>query len=154
MRSGAEIKAEQIARMVVKGISKVRIAEELGMTYQGLVQLTMSPEYKTIEDSVRCAIIRKMDARLEKRAQMQEEVEDAVPEALQVLLDHVREKRDLRAALELLDRDPQHVFTKASRSTAIDSQGPQLSAEALASAVKEANWTHKLVEQNVEVGEA
>jgi hypothetical protein len=43
-----------------------------------------------------------MDARLAKRAEMGTEVEDAVPEALQVLLDNMRKKRALRAALEVL----------------------------------------------------
>lgn len=141
----SEIKAEQIARMVVRGIPKTRIAEEFGMTYAGLENLTLSPEYKQIEDSVRMRVTKQMDERLDRRARMEEEVEDAVPEALKVLLDHVREKRDLRAALEVLDRDPAHIFTKSARQP-VDTRPPQISSEALATAIKEANWTHKLVE--------
>lgn len=146
MRSGAEIKAEQIARMIVKGVPKVEIAREMGMQYGALMQLTVSPEYKRIEDEVRCRIIRRMDERLEQRARMVEDVEDAVPEALQVLLDNVRQKKNLRAALELLDRDPHHTLVKASRQEA-NNKPPEISSEALAHAVKEANWTEKLIEQ-------
>jgi hypothetical protein len=98
-----------------------------------------------IEEAVRRELVSKMDARLAKRAEMERDLEDALPEAMQVLLDHVREKRDLRAALEVFDRDPAHQFVKASR-TASENQTPAISSEALATAVKEAEWTHKIMQ--------
>jgi len=62
----------------------------MGMSYEGLIRITRCQEYLQIEERVRNAVVGKMDARLAKRAQMETEVEDAVPEALQVLLDNVR----------------------------------------------------------------
>jgi hypothetical protein len=77
----------------------------MGMSYEGLIRITRCQEYLQIEERVRNAVVGKMDAQLAKRAEMGTEVEDAVPEALQVLLDNMRKKRDLRAALEVLDRE-------------------------------------------------
>jgi hypothetical protein len=95
---------------------------------------------------VRNAVVGKMDTRLAKRAQMETEVEDAVPEALQVLLDNVRKKRDLRAALEVLDRDPCHQFGKAARvPPPVETPQPGISSEALATAIKEADITYNLM---------
>ena len=62
----------------------------MGMSYEGLIRITRCQEYLQIEERLRNAVVGKMDARLAKRAQMETEVEDAVPEALQVLLDNVR----------------------------------------------------------------
>ena len=114
MQRQVYIKAEQIARMRVKGIPMTRIAIEMGMSYDGLVRITRDPEFLKIEESVRNFVTQKMDSRLEKRALMEDEVEDAVPEAMAVLLEQVRKKRDLRAALEVLDRDPQRQFAKSN----------------------------------------
>jgi hypothetical protein len=148
MKHPAEIKAEQIARMVVKGIPKSRIATEMGMTYMGVYQLCQSPEYLQIEDQVRKGVIDKMDERLAKRAKMEDDLEDALPEAMQVLVEHVREKRDLRAALEVLDRDPEHLFTKASRQPQDEKRAPGISSEALAKAIAEADLTHKIMQES------
>jgi hypothetical protein len=106
------IKSEQIARMIVKGIPITRIAVEMGMSYDGLIRITRQPEYLQIEEAVRAQVTGKMDARLSKRAEMEEQVDDAVPEAMKVLLDGVLKKRDLKSALELLDRDPRRQFAK------------------------------------------
>ena len=108
------IKAEQIARMRVKGIPMTRICIEMGMSYDGLVRITRDPTFLQIEDAVRQQVTGKMDARLAQRAQMEDEVEDAVPEAMKVLLENMRAKRDLKAALEVLDRDPQRQFAKGA----------------------------------------
>lgn len=72
-------------------------------------------------------------------------MEDAVAEAIHVLLGALREKKDLRAALEILDRDPQHQFGKASRSQ-VETKAPStISSAALADAVKEADITNKIM---------
>jgi hypothetical protein len=134
--------------MIVKGMPKTRIAIEMGMSYDGLVRITREPEYLKIEEDVRNMVVGKMDARLAKRAEMSDEVEEAVPEAMKVLLDAVTKKRDLRAALEVLDRDPQRQFAK-SKSVTLGPSGvgvtSGLSPDALASAVKDADLTHTIL---------
>ena len=82
------IKAGQVARMIVRGLPLTKVCGEMGMSYEGLIRITRCQEYLQIEERVRNAVVGKMDARLAKRAQMETEVEDAVPEALQVLLDN------------------------------------------------------------------
>src|ERR1700690_2550819 len=116
MNRQVEIKCEQIARMIVAGLKATRIAEQMNMSYGGLQRILACPEYRAIETRVRTGVVGKMDVVLDRRAQLQQEVEDAVPEACKVLLEHVTKKRDLRAALELLDRDPQRTLTKSSRT--------------------------------------
>jgi hypothetical protein len=139
-----EIKAEQIARMVVKGLPRTKIAIEMGMTYDGLTRIFRCEEYIEIETRVRSELLGKMDQRLAQRARMECEIEDAVPEAMQVLLDNVRKKRDLRAALEVLDREPSGQFSKSRRDERAELK-PGISSEALANALKEADLTNKIV---------
>lgn len=142
------IKCDQIARMIVKGMPKTRIAIEMGMSYDGLVRITRCPEYLTIEEDVRNAVVGKMDARLAKRASMETEVEDTVPEALRVLIDHVNKKRDLRAALEVLDRDPQRQFAKNATTKPVNplTAGTPINGDVLSQAVKDADITHTLLQ--------
>ena len=116
MNRQVEIKCEQIARMIVAGLKATRIAEQMNLSYSGLQRILACPKYRLIETRVRTGVVGKMDVVLDRRAQLQQEVEDAVPEACKVLLEHVTKKRDLRAALELLDRDPQRTLTKSSRT--------------------------------------
>lgn len=132
--------------MVVKGWPLTRIAIEMGMSYDGLYRITKQKEYLEIEEDVRKDVTGMMDARLAKRAAMEKDMDDAVPEAFQVLLDGVRKKRDLKAALEVLDRDPRRQFTKASRNAPQEAEKALLPSEALASAVKDADVTHTILE--------
>lgn len=150
------IKAEQVARMIVKGIPLSRIAVEMGMSYDGLRRITMQPEYLKIEAAVRNQVTSKMDARLAKRADMEEEVDDCVPEALQILLDGVRQKRDMRAALELLDRDPNRQFAKGPGARPLNpnpSIVPGLSSDILSAAVKHADATARQVTNSREAAQ-
>jgi hypothetical protein len=147
-----EIKIEQIARMVVKGMKLTQIAIEMGMSYTGLVAITRRPEYLTIEEQVRTGTVGKMDARLAKRAQMEIEVEDTLPDAMRVLIEGVTKKRDLKAALELLDRDPRRQFAKgaagasqAAQQTGAQAAATAISSEALATAVRDADLTHQIL---------
>lgn len=153
MQRRAIIKAEQIARMVVKGMAGTKIAIELGMSYDGVTRILRNPDYLRIEAEVRSGVIGKMDARLDRRAEMGEEVEEAVPAALAVLLDAVKKKRDLKAALELLDRDPQRQFAKSkpaavAGATFGDKQHSSLPSDALDQAIKDADLTHNILKQN------
>lgn len=144
MNRQVHIKCDQIARMVIKGMPKTRIAIEMGMSYDGLQRITREPEYLKIEEEVRGVVVGKMDARLAKRAEMSTEMEDHVPEAMKVLLEAVTKKRDLRAALEILDRDPKKQFAKTSQNTQ-QSTVPGLPTETLTAAVKDADLTHTLL---------
>lgn len=154
-----EIKAELIAHMVVAGVARPKIAKALDLTYHGLDGILSTPEYQTIESRVAGRAKQKMqeitDARMEKRLALKAEVEDAVSEAIGVLLKALREKKDLRAALEILDRDPRHDFTKASRQAEIREKTPAISSEALATAIKEADVTDKIIRaaENLEVNQ-
>ena len=146
MNHSGEIKADQIARMMVAGMSKTAIARELGMTFQGVTLLMEQPTYQAVEDEIRLRLNRKMDRYLNKRARLlEQDMEAAVPEALKVLLDRVKQK-DLRAALEVLDREPSHRFTKASRTPDLN-KVPAISSDALAKAIKEAERTVALINE-------
>jgi hypothetical protein len=139
--------AEQVARMMVAGMKPHEIAQELGYSYAGLQRIIQCPEYVEIETQVRKKMNDKMDEVLDRRAEMKKEVEAAVPEAIKLLLDAMREKHDLRAALELLDRDPKRDFVKASRSQPVEPEKTGISSEALASLVRDADLTHKIMQQ-------
>lgn len=146
MNRQVEIKCDQIARMIVKGMTKSRIALEMGMSYDGLNRITRCPEYLLIEENVRAAVVGKMDQRLAQRAAMSTEMEDHVPEAMKVLLEAVTKKRDLRAALEILDRDPKKQFAKTSRTEAtLTNPNASIASDTLAQAVKDADITHTLL---------
>jgi hypothetical protein len=148
VRRQVTIKAEQIARMVVKGMPATKIAIELGMSYDGINRILRNPDYLYIEEQVRKGVVGKMDARLDRRAQMGEEIEDAVPEALGLLLEAVRKKRDLKAALEVLDRDPQRQFAKSKPTQQAAATTPQVSGlppDALSQAIQDADITHDIL---------
>lgn len=132
------IKAEQIARMIVKGWSKSKIAVQMGLSYDGLIRITRDPTYLQIETAVRQQVTGKMDQVLDKRASMSDEIEDAVPDALRVLLDQVRHKHDLRAACEVLDRDPKRQFAKNPNARTTQA-GPDTLPPDLAQAAKKAD---------------
>lgn len=150
MQRRVEMKAEQIARMIVKGMKGTQIAIELGMSYDGVCRILRNPDYLRIEEGIRKGVLGKMDARLAKRAEMGEDMEDAVPEALGILLENVRKKRDLKAALELLDRDPQRQFAKAKPAAQPAALGQptlgSLPSEALAQAIQDADLTHNILQ--------
>lgn len=149
----SEMRAELIAQMVCAGIEKVQITKDLCITRKRLEFLMATPEYQAIELRISDASKRKMqelaDQRLQQRLALRTEVEDAVDKAIRVLLKKLNEsdgKEQLRAALEILDRDPRHDFTKASRQTEKGNSPPPISPEALSNAVKEAGVTHNIIE--------
>jgi len=160
MNSTVRLKAEQIARLVVQGVPKSRIAIEMGMSYDGLIRITKTDEYLMIEQDVQGRMLGQMDAKLAKRAdlrkQMGEEMEDdAVPEAWQIVLDNLRKKRDLKTALEILDRDPKRQFAKgAAGANAAQGATPQapavrpsIGSNLLSQAMADADITHDLLKK-------
>jgi hypothetical protein len=156
-----QLKAEQIARLVVQGVSMTRIAIEMGMSYDGLLRITKTEEYLAIQQEVQDRVLGRMDAKLAQRTdlrnQMADEMEDdAVPEAWKIVLDNLRKKRDLKTALEVLDRDPKRQFAKgaanAGNANASASPGavprPSLDHNVLQQAIAEADITHDLLEKD------
>jgi hypothetical protein len=155
------IKAEQIARFVVNSVPLTRIAVEMGMSYDGIVRICRTREYLEIEEEVRGKLLGQMDAKLSKRADlrasMAEEMEDeAVPEAWKIVLDNLRKRRDLKTALEILDRDPKRQFARGAAGAGAGAQAqaanpeavrPAIDSVALAQAVREADVTHTLIKQ-------
>ena len=145
-----DMTAELIAELVVAGVARPKIARALGMTYLALDRIMSTPEYQAIEDRIAARTKRKMeelaDARLEKRLGLKVEVEDAVAKAIDILLAKLTDpKEQLRAALEILDRDPLHDFTKASRQKDPREKAPSISSEAFSNAIKEAGITHTII---------
>lgn len=126
-QSKVQMKLEQIARLRVAGNKDLAIAEEIGLSYAGLARILALPEYKECEARVHDELIGKMDnaladsrtelIRKKKAEALKQQIRDAVPDALQNVLDAVQQKRDLRASLELLDRDPDCVAIKRNKST-------------------------------------
>lgn len=152
MNSQVKIKAEQIARMIVAGKKATQIALEMNMSYGGLQRILACPEYKAIENDVRATNLGNMDASLAKRAQLVKDLDDAVPDAMQCLIDAVKQKRDLRMALQaatqVLDRDPRKQFTKQTQAEAARnpaSQTPSLPQSMLDSIMTDADATRDIL---------
>ena len=118
MTPKVNIKIEQIARMRVHGgISDGRIAELLGLTRSGLSRILSLPEYIQAEQCILQGVTSGMDEALAGKAEEMKKVFSVgVPAAMRTLLETVTQRRDLRAAMEaakeILDRDPDHTFTK------------------------------------------
>jgi CRISPR/Cas system CSM-associated protein Csm2 small subunit len=148
MNKQVEIKAEQIARMIVSGMLITRVAEQMGLSYSGLRRILACPEYQEIENRVRKTVVGRMDEVLDKRAQLRsqlrEEMEDLVPDAMKVLVEQVKQKRDLRAALEALDRDPQRTLSKQN-NVSLPQQTPSIPASVLDTAVRDAELAREIL---------
>lgn len=155
MNRFVKIKAEQIARHVVNNVPLTKIALAMGMSYDGLLRITKTIEYQEIEADIRAQHLGQLDAKLAARVDLRQkaadEMEDAVPEAMQVLLDGLRKKRDLKSALEVLDRDPKRQFAKgASAAKPAETVRPSIDSKVLAQAVKDADITHSILNKQVQ----
>jgi hypothetical protein len=148
MRRDVRRKAEQITRMLWAGYGPTRTAKLMGTTYDGVLRITKTPEFQAIDREVRGSVIGRMDASREK---IRQEMEDALPEAVRVLLQNVREKHELKAALEVLDRDPARQFAKgahaASQTTTNLGVQVRIDSQALAQAIADAKRTHEVMEK-------
>lgn len=146
MQSKVLAKIEQIARYRVLGKKDSWIAQVIGMSCGGLSRILATDEYRQIEASVRQQLIGKMDNALEQqRVQiMRQQLADAVPDALKFIIDTCRQGQDMRArmaaAKEVLDRDPQRLFSKGSTNREDTTQSPSnLPPEFLATAQSESD---------------
>jgi hypothetical protein len=121
-------KIEEIARMRVAKKTNSAIAAAMCMSYGGLSRILATPEYQAYEDAIREENNLALDVRLEKRRELMIKVEDAVPDALQVMLNSIKQTRDLRmqfaAAKEILDRDPGRTIPKQVASQATPTAQP------------------------------
>jgi hypothetical protein len=152
-------KAEEIARQLLKGRSPQSTARQMGMSYEALVRITATAEYQEIEAGVAKTLGEKA-IKVGPRTRIQEEMEELIPQAFRVLQEKL-EKRDLKAALEILDRDPERQLAKGrdgGQPAAPTSTGVKvhIDSKALAQAVKDANETYELVERATrnKIGEA
>lgn len=158
MQSKVQIKLEQIARLRVAGAKDTKIAEQIGISYGGLTRIIALDEYKEVEDRVATEVLGHMDAALvdsrtqlirrQKVEALREEIRNTIPDALTNLLDAVKTKRDLRASLELLDRDPDCVAVKRSKADVTSVAGPThgtVSAATVESIRKDADATRDLL---------
>lgn len=119
IQSKTWLKIEQIARMRVAGISVTRMAMIFGVTEASITYVIGLPEYAELEQCILLGTTTKMDEALACRAaEMRKVFAVGVPAAMRALVETVNQRRDLRsrmeAAKELLDRDPQRVFSKGS----------------------------------------
>jgi hypothetical protein len=129
----ADIRIQQVARYRIAGrLKDTEIAEIVGMTPAGLKYLLTTPAYVELEESLLSGRISQMDMQLaEDLERMKGSFRVAIPVAARTLLEVVQQRRDLRSALaaasEILDRDPQHTFSKQSRNSSLnngDGNGP------------------------------
>ena len=156
MNNQVRIKAEQIARMIVAGKKATQIALSMNMSYGGLQRILACPAYKLIEDEVRRGNLKNMDDSLAERAKLtplQEELSDAVPEAMKTIIDAVKQKRDLRMALsaarDVIALDPRRTFTRNSKKEDEDhAQRPALPDAMLESVVNDADATTGILMRN------
>lgn len=147
--------------MLWQGYGRSRTAHMLGMSYEGLLRITKTDEYREIEERIRGQVLGGMDRTLARRTdvslarqELNQEMEDAVPEAWRVLVANVRHKQNLKAALEVLDRDPEGQFAKYHARTSQGTQPVvgvgvqvQIDSQALAQAIHDADRTHELIDR-------
>lgn len=112
-------RVHRVARMTVMGFADARIAQAVGLTPAGLAGLKQRPEYKDIEAEILAGSITAFDEAIANDIQaMKAEFSVGVPLAMRALVDGVLQRKDLKtqieAAKELLDRDPNHTFSKNS----------------------------------------
>lgn len=126
MQSKVLAKIEQIARLRVAGVKDSRIAQMLGMSYGGLTRILQTDFYRKREAEVRQNLVSQMDKTLIKTRTdlLQNELQDAVPDAVRFIIDTCRKGADLRArmaaAKEILDRDRQRAFVKQAAASPRD----------------------------------
>lgn len=111
------LKISQIARLRLTGVKDKVIADTLHLSGPGLARILKTVDYKEYETALLQGHLTEMDKKLaENRDLMRKTATDNVPMALQTIIDVARQRADLRSALsaarELLDRDPDHTFSR------------------------------------------
>lgn len=141
MKATILYKLNQIARLrLFSGMKDGSVATLVGLSTSGLSRIIALPEYQEIERQLLDGGITKLDeAVAEKHEEMKKLFAPAVPAAMRTLVEVVTQRRDLRAAvaasIEVLDRDPDRNFTKASRHDAEAQRANMVPSSVMASAM-------------------
>lgn len=136
-----QFKLQQIARLrLFSGMKDDSVAQLLAMSRGGLSRIIALPEYQELERQLLEGGITKLDEAVAGKAdQMKAIFAPAVPAAMRTLIESVTQRRDLRAAvaasIEVLDRDPERTFVKASRAEGINNHANSVPAGVLATAM-------------------
>jgi len=127
LRSKVNARMQQIARYRISGkFTDSQIGPMVGITREGVKRIVSTPEYQELEKALLKEHVAGMDAALRDNIdKLRDDMRKAVPEALQTMVDAVRQRKDLRSALKaadmILDRDPDGTF--ASRSAPASGSG-------------------------------
>lgn len=130
MKATILYKLHQIARLrLFSGMKDHAVATLVGLSSSGLSRIIALPEYQEVEQRLLEGGIDKLDEALAgKQEEMRKVFAPAVPAAMQTLLEAVKQRKDLRtavaAAVEVLDRDPDKTFAKASKAEGAVSRVP------------------------------
>jgi hypothetical protein len=117
LHAQTKIRIEQIARMRISGIRDQKICDLLGINPPVLKFICQKPEYKETEEALLLGHLTQMDEAIAGKVdELRQGIRCAVPAALRCLVDAVNQRRDLptalRAAGEILDRDPDKSLSK------------------------------------------
>lgn len=141
MKATILYKLNQIARLrLFSGLKDFQVAQLIGLSQGGLSRIIALPEYQEMEAALLETGITKLDEAVAGKAEeMKKLFAPAVPAAMRTLMETVTQRRDLRAAvaasIEVLDRDPEHTFSKASRNAIGESPQHQVPSGVLSQAI-------------------
>jgi hypothetical protein len=141
MKATILYKLNQIARLrLFSGMKDDSVATLVGLSRGGLSRIIALPEYAEVERQLLDGGITKLDeAVAQKHEEMKKLFAPAVPAAMRTLVEVVTQRRDLRAAvaasIEVLDRDPDRNFTKASRHDSENTRANAVPAGVMAAAM-------------------
>jgi hypothetical protein len=129
LNSQMKIRIEKVARMRVQGVKDHVIQRILDINPPAFKYLINLVEYQEVEEQILSGHLTDLDKATAGQADvLRQQAREAVPTALRTLVEAASQRRDLRTALaaagELLDRDPDRLFTKSSKGAL--EQGPVL----------------------------
>lgn len=120
------------------GVKDAQVCQFLNISQGGLSRIVALQEYKDIEAAILNGYITKVDEALAGKVElMRAHFSVAVPAAMQTLVEAVKQRRDLRAAIaaskEILDRDPDRTFVAVGKTANQDQGNHTLPASVMAS---------------------
>lgn len=111
------VRIEKAVQLEASGLPDADICLMLGLTPAGLTTMKRSPAYQAVRIRIKTGIVSQLEQGLaEEQEYLKTKVKEAVPAALQVLVDNLKNpdpKVRHNAATDLLDRDGH--FAKVSR---------------------------------------
>jgi hypothetical protein len=117
MQSRVYIKLNKIARMRLAGVKDGRICELLNLSRGGFSRIVALPEYIELEECMLQGFTSGMDEALSRnKEELTKVMAVAVPAAVRTIMEVAMQRKELKTALaaasEILDRDPDHTFSK------------------------------------------